>query len=57
MFGALNWIAHWYRRGGRLGIGELADEAVRFFLRTPPRLAAGPKARRVRARPRPRRRG
>jgi hypothetical protein len=35
MFGALNWIAHWYRPSGALGIGELADEAVRFFLRTP----------------------
>ncbi len=35
MFGALNWIAHWYRPGGRLDVGELADEAVRFFLRTP----------------------
>jgi AcrR family transcriptional regulator len=37
MFGALNWIAHWYRPKGKLGIGELADEAVRFFLRTPQR--------------------
>lgn len=43
MFGALNWIAHWYRPNGTLAIGELADEAVRFFLRTP----------RPRKRPRP----
>jgi AcrR family transcriptional regulator len=37
MFGALNWIAHWFRPDGPLGVGELADEAVRFFLRTPER--------------------
>jgi TetR/AcrR family transcriptional regulator, cholesterol catabolism regulator len=37
MFGALNWIAHWYRPDGRLDVSELADEAVRFFLRTPER--------------------
>lgn len=35
MFGALNWIAHWYRPRGRLDVAGLADEAVRFFLRTP----------------------
>jgi AcrR family transcriptional regulator len=57
MFGALNWIAHWYHRGGRLGIGELADEAVRFFLRTPARAAGSSKARSARARARVRRRG
>jgi len=37
MFGALNWIAHWFRRGGKLDVSALADEAVRFFLRTPQR--------------------
>lgn len=35
MFGALNWIAHWYRNRGALDVDELADECVRFFLRTP----------------------
>jgi AcrR family transcriptional regulator len=35
MFGALNWIAHWYRNRGALDIDELTDECVRFFLRTP----------------------
>jgi AcrR family transcriptional regulator len=34
MFGALNWIAHWYRSGGPLDVVQLADEAERFFLRT-----------------------
>jgi hypothetical protein len=38
MFGALNWIAHWYRSGGTLDAAQLAQEAERFFLRTlPPR--------------------
>jgi hypothetical protein len=35
MFGALNWIAHWYRGGGVLSLDQLTDECVRFFLRTP----------------------
>jgi len=35
MFGALNWIAHWYRGGGELSLDQLTDECVRFFLRTP----------------------
>ena len=35
MFGALNWIAHWYRPGGALDAAQLAEEAERFFLRTP----------------------
>ena len=35
MFGALNWIAHWYRPGGPLDVAELAADAERFFLRTP----------------------
>jgi AcrR family transcriptional regulator len=37
MFGALNWIAHWYHRDGKLDVAGLADQAVRFFLRTPRR--------------------
>ncbi len=57
MFGALNWIAHWYHRRGRLDLGELADEAVRFFLRTPPRAVRGGAVRRTVTRPRPRRPG
>jgi AcrR family transcriptional regulator len=40
MFGALNWIAHWYRSRGALDVDALTDECVRFFLRTP-----GPAAR------------
>jgi AcrR family transcriptional regulator len=36
MFGALNWIAHWYRPGGALDAAQLAREAESFFLRTPP---------------------
>jgi len=35
MFGALNWIAHWYRPRGTLSVKQLAEECVRFFLRTP----------------------
>jgi AcrR family transcriptional regulator len=35
MFGALNWIAHWYRSRGELSLDQLTDECVRFFLRTP----------------------
>ena len=34
MFGALNWIAHWYRPGGPLDVAGLAADAERFFLRT-----------------------
>ncbi len=36
LFGALNWIARWYRPGGPLDVDALAAECVRFFLRTPP---------------------
>jgi AcrR family transcriptional regulator len=36
LFGALNWIARWYRPSGPLDVDELASECVRFFLRTPP---------------------
>jgi AcrR family transcriptional regulator len=35
MFGALNWMAHWYRPGGPLDVAQLAEEAERFFLRSP----------------------
>jgi AcrR family transcriptional regulator len=34
MFGALNWMAHWYRPDGPFDVTQLADEAERFFLRT-----------------------
>jgi AcrR family transcriptional regulator len=36
MFGALNWIAHWFRRDGELDADRVAAEAERFFLRTRP---------------------
>jgi AcrR family transcriptional regulator len=36
LFGALNWIARWYRPGGPLDVDALAAECVRFFLRTSP---------------------
>ncbi len=49
MFGALNWIAHWYRPRGRLDVADLADEAVRFMLRTPDRRKRPPRARARRA--------
>lgn len=35
MFGALNWMAHWYRPDGPFEVEQLADEAERFFLRVP----------------------
>ena len=35
LFGALNWIARWYNPRGVLDVQGLADECVRFFLRTP----------------------
>jgi AcrR family transcriptional regulator len=35
MFGALNWMAHWYRSDGPFEVAQLADEAERFFLRSP----------------------
>jgi AcrR family transcriptional regulator len=35
MFGALNWMAHWYRPDGPFDVAQLADEAERFFLRVP----------------------
>ena len=50
MFGALNWIAQWYRPRGPLGIAELAAEAERFFLRTPAGRRAAARAPRRRPR-------
>jgi hypothetical protein len=40
MFGALNWIAQWYRPRGPLNVGQLVDDAEKFFLRTPLRRRA-----------------
>ena len=49
MFGALNWMAHWYRPDGPFDVAQLADEAERFFLRSPrARVKAGTRARVVR---------
>ena len=39
MFGALNWIAHWYSPKGPLDVGQLVADAERFILRTPVRRA------------------
>jgi AcrR family transcriptional regulator len=44
MFGALNWIAQWYRPRGPLGVAQLVDEAERFLLRTPARRRAAARA-------------
>ena len=33
-FGALNWIAQWYRAGGRKSLEEISEEAARFLLRS-----------------------
>ena len=33
LFGALNWMARWYRPEGKLDVGQLSREAVKFFLR------------------------
>jgi AcrR family transcriptional regulator len=33
LFGALNWMARWYDPEGPLSVDQLAEEAVRFFLR------------------------
>jgi AcrR family transcriptional regulator len=35
LFGALNWIARWYDPRGTLDVAALADQCIRFFLRTP----------------------
>jgi AcrR family transcriptional regulator len=35
MFGALNWIAHWYRPDGPLDVAGLVSATERFMLRTP----------------------
>jgi AcrR family transcriptional regulator len=42
MFGALNWIAQWYRPGGPLDVAQLTADAERFCLRTPGRRRAAP---------------
>jgi AcrR family transcriptional regulator len=47
MFGALNWIAQWYRPGGPLDVAALAAEAERFILRTPARRASFTRKRRT----------
>jgi TetR/AcrR family transcriptional regulator, cholesterol catabolism regulator len=57
MFGALNWMAHWYRPDGPLDVAGLVAASERFMLRTPVRgrRAASPGRRRasaVRRRPR-----
>jgi AcrR family transcriptional regulator len=56
MFGALNWIAHWYRPDGPLDASQLAAAAERFCLRTVPdgaQASSPPSARRsTPARPR-----
>jgi AcrR family transcriptional regulator len=56
MFGALNWIAHWYRADGSMDPAQLAAAAERFCLRTVPDGARAPSAPRARratsARPR-----
>jgi AcrR family transcriptional regulator len=44
MFGALNWIAQWYRPSGPLGLAQLVDEAEKFLLRTPARRRAAARA-------------
>lgn len=33
LFGALNWMARWYRPEGTLDVEQLSREAVKFFLR------------------------
>jgi AcrR family transcriptional regulator len=48
MFGAINWIAQWYRAGGALDAAAVAAEAERFCLRTTPKRRAP-----ARARPKP----
>jgi TetR/AcrR family transcriptional regulator, cholesterol catabolism regulator len=57
MFGALNWMAHWYRPDGPLDVAGLVAASERFMLRTPvrSRRAASPgrhRASAVRRRPR-----
>jgi hypothetical protein len=46
MFGALNWMAQWYRPRGPLDVKQLVDDAERFLLRTPARRAHRGTARR-----------
>jgi AcrR family transcriptional regulator len=53
LFGALNWMARWYKPGGPFDIDTLAGECVRFFLRTPPSARAATSRRAVRRRKAP----
>jgi len=46
MFGALNWIAQWYRPRGPLNVVQIVAEAEKFFLRTPARRRAAGRSRR-----------
>jgi AcrR family transcriptional regulator len=36
LFGALNWVPRWYDPRGTLDVPGLADECIRFLLRSPP---------------------
>lgn len=35
IFGALNWTVQWYKPGNGADVAELANQAMRFILRTP----------------------
>ena len=34
VFGALNWMAQWYKQDGRMSLDELVDQALVFFMRS-----------------------
>jgi AcrR family transcriptional regulator len=53
LFGALNWMARWYKPGGPFDVDTLAAECVRFFLRrsTPRRGLTARRAARRRSAP------
>ena len=40
IFGALNWTVQWYKPGNGADVKELAQQAMRFILRTPAALEA-----------------
>ena len=42
LFGALNWVARWYRPDGELDVDRIAKEAVKFFLRPGAKRGSGP---------------
>lgn len=46
LFGALNWIAQWYRPRGPLNVAQIVAEAEKFFLRTPARRRVAARSRR-----------